>query len=120
MMDAIEVAESAAATAFLKTSGTNHQTLVSSGCCDVALCRDMGLDPAGQVAWGIAAVAADPKYFFAHYQLGMGYKKRRQWEKALQARKQAYVLLQSKTGDFEAHSMLLELPVEMLCCWNYQ
>lgn len=113
-MDAIEVVESAAATAFLKTTGTNNRNLISSGCCAVAPCRDMGLDSAGQVAWAKAAVAADPKYFFAHYQLGMGYTKGRQWEKSLEASKQAYVLLQSKTRDFKAHSMLLELPVEML------
>jgi hypothetical protein len=61
MMNGIKAVESAAATAFLTTTGTDYRNLILRGCCAVSQCRGNRLDPAGRVAWAKVAVAADPK-----------------------------------------------------------
>jgi hypothetical protein len=69
--DAIDSAMTAPES-FLTTHGNDRRRLLCKAALSVAQVRGKVLDGPGMVAWGQAAVAADPKYFNAHSQLSFG------------------------------------------------
>lgn len=98
LLDAIEVVVEQASDAFLTTVNTDHRNLLCKICLTVAQTRGKALDPSGQVAWAKVAVAADPTYFNAYNQLGLGYMNGGHFKEALAASEQANLLSASYQG----------------------
>jgi hypothetical protein len=87
-LDAIDHAMKGAGL-FLTTHGDDSRRLLCKAVLSLAQVRGRMLDGPGMVAWGRAAVAADPTYFNCHSQLSFGLQHTGLYEESLQEMKAA-------------------------------